>query len=621
MAIFSERAIVLLFFLSSLIIHGSPKPDLFYSLCTENGNYEPNSTYQYNLNLLLTSLSSNAATLNGRKFHNQTAGQAPDMVYGLYLCRGDVTDAVCQNCVQTASQEILTKCPNRKEVISWYDQCMFRYSNRSIFSIMEERPSVTGSNELEMEDPDRFDQIVNETMVGMIEKATYNSSERDMFETGEAKFNASTKIYGLAQCTPDLSGSDCRRCLENIFSRIPNCCYGKQGARILGPSCNFRYEVYPFYGDFAAAAPLAPSPLSPPEGSKSDSTPSAFGEDSQSMDSTMDSLLFDLKTLRAATNNFSDANKIGEGGFGAVYKGLLSSGLEIAIKRLSRNSGQGTEEFKNEIALLAKLQHRNLVRLLGFCLEAKEKILVYEFVPNKSLDYFLFDTDKQSQLDWPTRHKIIVGIARGLLYLHEESRLKIIHRDLKASNILLDSKLNPKISDFGMARIFFMEQSQANTTRIVGTYGYMSPEYAMHGQFSVKSDVFSFGVLLLEILSGKKNSCFNNSECSQDLLSYAWRQWKDRTALELIDPIVGGEYSRSEVMRCIHIGLLCVQEDAADRPTMASVALMLNSYSVTLPLPSKPAFFLHSKKESNPSTSKSVSMSVDEGSITEVYPR
>ena len=264
MAILSERTIVLLFFLSSLIIHGSPKPTLLYSSCTENSNYVPNSTYQSSLNRLLTSLSSDATILNGRKFHNTTAGQAPDMVYGLYLCRGDVTDAVCQDCVQTASQEILTKCPNRKEALSWYDQCMFRYSNRSIFSILEERPMLTMSNSLDMDDPDRFDQIVNKTMVGLIEKATHNSSERDMFETGEANFNASTKIYGLVQCTPDLSGSNCSTCLENIFSRITNCCLGKQGARILVPSCNFRYELYPFYGDLAAATPPAPAPAPSP---------------------------------------------------------------------------------------------------------------------------------------------------------------------------------------------------------------------------------------------------------------------------------------------------------------------------------------------------------------------
>ncbi|KAF9616862.1 hypothetical protein IFM89_032712 [Coptis chinensis] len=309
--------------------------------------------------------------------------------------------------------------------------------------------------------------------------------------------------------------------------------------------------------------------------------------------SSVESLQFNFDTVRVATEDFCDSNKLGEGGFGLVYKGKLSDGKDIAVKRLSRNSGQGIEEFKNEVLLLAKLQHRNLVRLFGFCLEGDEKLLIYEFVPNASLDQFVFDPIKRSYLDWERRYKIIGGIARGLLYLHEDSRDRIIRRDLKASNILLDAQMNPKISDFGVARLFVVDQTQGNTSRVVGTYGYMSPEYAMHGQFSVKSDVFSFGVLVLEIISGQKN----NSERVEDLLSYAWRQWEEGIALELIEPTLRECYSRKEVMRCIHIGLLCGQEDVVRRPTMASVVLMLNSYSVTLPLPTAPPLFASSRRK------------------------
>ncbi|XP_065631514.1 G-type lectin S-receptor-like serine/threonine-protein kinase At1g11410 [Quercus suber] len=206
---------------------------------------------------------------------------------------------------------------------------------------------------------------------------------------------------------------------------------------------------------------------------------------------------FSLATIVTATNYFSSDNKLGEGGFGLVYKGILTDGHEIAVKRLSRSSIQGLNEFKNEVTLIAKLQHRNLVRLLGYCIEGEEKMLIYEYMPNGSLDSFIFG--------WSMRFNIICGIARGLLYLHEDSRLRIIHRDLKASNVLLDSKMSPKISDFGMARIFGGDQTEGNTNRVVGTYGYMAPEYAIDGLFSVKSDVYSFGILLLEILSGKKN--------------------------------------------------------------------------------------------------------------------
>ncbi|CAI9756534.1 unnamed protein product [Fraxinus pennsylvanica] len=261
--------------------------------------------------------------------------------------------------------------------------------------------------------------------------------------------------------------------------------------------------------------------------------------------------LFKFEMLANATDNFHDANKLGKGGFGPVYKGQLANGREIAIKRLSRASTQGMKEFMNEVTLISKLKHRNLVTLLGCSVERGEKMLVYEYMPNKSLDAHLFDPS-QEILDWRLRFSII--------------------------------------EDFGMARIFGVNQDHVSTVRVVGTYGYMAPEYALEGRFSEKSDVFSFGVLMLEIVSGRKNTSFYNNEKSLSLLGYAWKLWNEDDAVALIDARILSPRYRAEIIRCIHIGLLCVQELPKDRPNMSAILSMLSSEIVELPVPKQTAF-------------------------------
>ncbi|KAI3502250.1 hypothetical protein L1887_30282 [Cichorium endivia] len=323
----------------------------------------------------------------------------------------------------------------------------------------------------------------------------------------------------------------------------------------------------------------------------------------------------EFKTILSATDNFSLANKLGQGGFGPVYKGVLRGVGEVAVKRLASQSGQGLKEFKNEVVLIGKLQHRNLVRLLGYSMKDNEMILLYEYMPNKSLDCYIFDRTLCMRLDWDLRFDIIMGIARGLLYLHQDSRLRIIHRDLKASNVLLDEDMDPKISDFGLAKIVKGRETEANTTRVVGTYGYMSPEYVLDGLFSVKSDVFSFGVVVLEIISGKRNTGYYHNQQALSLISYAWDLWKAKTPLDLVDLALAGSCNSIEVLRCMIVGLLCVQEDPGDRPTMVNVVLMLGMDIESLPDPKEPAFVSRrriSRLPSSPGKSEITPLTISE---------
>ncbi|MFS8002372.1 putative protein kinase RLK-Pelle-DLSV family [Helianthus anomalus] len=323
----------------------------------------------------------------------------------------------------------------------------------------------------------------------------------------------------------------------------------------------------------------------------------------------VDLVVFDLSTIVVATDNFSPSNMLGEGGFGSVYKGKLLNGLEIAIKRLSQSLSQGMQEFKNEVTLIAKLQHRNLVRLLGYCLHKEEKMLVYEYLPNKGLDSFIFDQEKASLLDWKKRFQIIQGIVRGLQYLHHDSRLKIIHRDLKASNILLDTYINPKISDFGIAKIFGGGEDEAKTHRV---WLYVSGVCNAR-PFSVKFDVFGFGILVLEIISGRKNNNYYN-ENSINLIGHVWDLWKQDKALAVVDSCLGDSFDARKVLLCIHVGILCVQELACDRPTMTDIAFMLSNHETMLHSPNQPAFIFrqlnYGRDSSSPSTSTSPGGSV-----------
>ncbi|KAF5474709.1 hypothetical protein F2P56_006587 [Juglans regia] len=596
-------------------------------------NYTLNSPFENNLKLLLGSLPSNTS-LTG--FNNTSTGEDSDRVYGQALCRGDVNSTVCRNCIQTATKEILKQCRSEDAMI-WFELCQVRYSFQNFFSSMVYTGKYPEQNRMQknISNPVHLEQVLTYLMNNISNETAFDPSTR-MFATGEIKFSRKKRIYGLVQCTTDISEESCYNCLQSAFRELQACCFYRQGGIIVSRNCNMRFELYRFYNasSFQLSLPASQGarwkiwmvvvvtciPLSvlavligscavnyhlrkkrrQRDDDKSQNaellhelaspTGVAITQEGELV-SSEDLHFMSLSIIMAATDDFSESNKLGQGGFGTVYKGVLEDGKGVAVKRLSRKSWQGLEEFKNEVILIARLQHRNLVKLLGCAIEGEEKLLVYEFMPNRSLDFFIFDPKKRSQLDWKTYNNIIVGIAKGLLYLHEDSRLKIIHRDLKPSNVLLDHEMVAKISDFGMARIFGENQNTANTRRVVGTYGYMAPEYAMEGLFSVKSDVFSFGVILLEIISGKKNSGFYLTEHAQTLLAYAWRLWNEGKEMKFVEPVlIESCLTTQEVKKYMHIGLLCVQEDPADRPTMSSVVVLLGDESILpLPKPKQPA--------------------------------
>ncbi|KAK9937489.1 hypothetical protein M0R45_014275 [Rubus argutus] len=279
-------------------------------------------------------------------------------------------------------------------------------------------------------------------------------------------------------------------------------------------------------------------------------------------------LTFSFSELKTATNDFSPDNKLGEGGFGPVYKGSLNDGRVIAVKQLSAASHQGKNQFVNEIATISAVQHNNLVTLYGFCIEGVNRLLVYEYLENKSLDQALFG-NRSLNLDWSTRFDICLGVARGLTYLHEESRVRIVHRDVKASNILLDSNLIPKISDFGLAKLYDDNKTHIST-RVAGTIGYLAPEYAMRGYLTEKTDVFAFGVVALEIVGGRPNSDPSLGKDKMYLLEWAWHLHENKREVELVDSRLS-EFNEEEAKRVMKIGLLCTQTSPMQRPTMSTV--------------------------------------------------
>ncbi|XP_076948852.1 uncharacterized protein LOC143621243 [Bidens hawaiensis] len=544
----------LLLILLYILNIATAESDFWGPYCGDTGTYEHNSPYNQDLDNVLYTIT---RTNNVFGFYNSTSGQANAAA----LCRRDIEPESCRRCVDDAIRKLINQCGNTTEAAGWYDFCFLKYSNRSLNYLSYDGSPAYGYNSYLIENSS-YDQW-NQTVVMLLDalrlEAANGGTLRKYASGNMTVPGILWTIYAYMQCTPDLSATECDDCLARVtaFSRLFD---RSLGVGVYNPSCILRYENYScvnstWYPDppgritnkssirvLMIGGPILASvmviavvifiyqrrhkkqkyqgQLLPKQHTKlNNDSPDHDRED----DDTGDINFFDLSTIQVATNNFSVENKLGEGGFGPVYKGQLLDGKRIAVKRLSSNSS-------------------------------------------------VTDPKKCKELDWAKRSNIVSGIAKGLRYLHEDSRLKIVHRDMKASNILLDSEMNSKISDFGTARIFGCNQMEANTNRIVGTYpklittsdnlqcfniyffsfgkayilfvtdnvpychsGYMAPEYAMEGLFSTKSDVYSFGVVLLEVVSGQRNNRFCLDDEPQNFLSTV----SNLPSLSIFDKIFG----------------------------------------------------------------------------------
>ncbi|KAK9288480.1 hypothetical protein L1049_016938 [Liquidambar formosana] len=534
-----------------------------------------------------------------------------DQVYGLGQCLSYLTNTDCRLCYAESRVKLPLCLPTISARI-YLNGCFLRYAqyNFSQESVGSLDSSVCGSSG-NVSDTANFRQITN----GLIQNLTSSAYQTaDFYQVGNATISSGERVYGVAQCWKSLNQSGCRECMESAANRTVGCLPGTEGAA-LNTGCFVRYSLRPFYVN------------TPTSGSGSSSVSlggrvgialasifaailiaaaiiiwrrrrypgyddyeNASGSSEILKKISESNLSFSYEDLKNATNNFDSGNKIGQGGYGTVYKGILADGREIAVKRLFVNSTQWLDQFFNEVNLISRVQHKNLVKLYGCSVDGPESLLVYEYLCNTSLDQFLFDSFRKRALDWGRRFSILVGSAEGLAYLHKASEVRIIHRDVKASNVLLDDRYRPKIADFGLARYFAEGQSHLSTG-VAGTLGYMAPEYVVHGQLTEKADVYSYGILVLEVITGRKNTTsISTSTEGHSLTAQVWRHFTSNSVIEMLDPSLEGQCSVEQVLKVFHVGLLCTQASPNLRPPMWKVVEMLISEGRDLPLPTQPPF-------------------------------
>lgn len=595
---------------------GEPRAQTIQFMC---GHQLEHNTTIYVPNFVAT-MENISEQMRNRGFGVSISGTGPDTNYGLAQCYGDLSLLDCVLCYAEA-RTVLPQCFPFNGGRIFLDGCFMRAENYSFFQEFTgpQDHAVCGNRT-------RKNSAFQESARRAVLQAATDAPNNNGYARAEFQvsgtFNESA--YVLADCWKTLNASSCRACLENATASILGCFPWSEG-RALNTGCFMRYSDTNFLNPIprsgrsrgtvvvivvAAVSSAIVLVVAAVIGvyfwkNKRIQQKRKGSNDAEKLVKTLhdSSLNFKYSTLEKATGSFDEANKLGQGGFGTVYKGVLPDGREIAVKRLFFNNKHRAGDFYNEVNIISSVEHKNLVRLLGCSCSGPESLLVYEFLPNKSLDRFIFDANKGKALNWEKRFEIVIGTAEGLVYLHENSKCRIIHRDIKASNILLDSRLRSKIADFGLARSFQEDKSHISTA-IAGTLGYMAPEYLAHGQLTEKADVYSFGVLLLEIVSGRQNNRSKTAEYSDSLVTIAWKHFLQGRADELFDPnLMLQNYINmnisAEVLRVVHIGLLCTQESPVLRPSMSTALRMLAKKDEQLPTPTNPPFIDENTMEFN----------------------
>ncbi|KAL3511316.1 hypothetical protein ACH5RR_030717 [Cinchona calisaya] len=541
-------------------------------------------------------------------------------VYVFGECMKDLSQTDCNLCFAQCKTQILRCLPFQKLTRGgrlFYDGCYLRYDDYMFFndSLDAGDKVVCGVNEFGG-NQSLFRANVAELVRSIVD---LKGSKNDGFFKGSFS-RGNLTVYGLAQCWEFVNGSSCNACLADSVSKIGSCPPKDEG-RVLNAGCYLRYSTQKFYDNSSSAAPSGNGGGSRRVAIILAATFSAVTfllilafisffakkrvlkqrREKKKLGALLrtvnkSKLNISYETLEKATDYFSNANKLGQGGSGSVYKGVLPNGQVVAIKRLFFNTTQWVDHFFNEVNLISGVHHKNLVQLLGCSITGPESLLVYAYVPNGSLHDHIFVQKNVQPLSWRERYKIILGTAEGLTFLHEESKLRIIHRDIKLSNILLDEFFTPKIADFGLARLFPEDKTHL-TTAIAGTLGYMAPEYVVRGMLTEKADVYSFGVLVIEVICGRRNNAIAQNSFS--ILQKIWKLYGTGKLFESVDPSMQGNFIKDEASKLLQIGLLCVQASAELRPSMSVVVKMLNNQH-EISQPTQPPFINSNSSEMSP---------------------